>query len=46
MSACQTDLSDESLSDALVLKARVCEIIIIVIGWRPINMVTRASSRA
>lgn len=46
MKACKTYLSDESLSDALILKTGVCEIIIIIIRWRPINMVTRASSRA
>lgn len=43
MTACETYLSDESLSDGLILKAGVCEIVVVIIRWRPINMVTRAS---
>lgn len=46
MTAQKTYFSDEGLSDGLVLKARVCEIIIVVIRWRPITMVTRAAWRA
>lgn len=41
--ACETYFSDESLPDGFILKAGVCEIVVIIIRWRPINMVTRAS---
>lgn len=39
-----TYFSDEGLSDGLILKARVGELIIVIIRWRPITMVTRAGS--
>lgn len=37
------DLSDEGLSNSLVLKTRVGEFIIVVVRWRAISMVTRAA---
>lgn len=45
-SAWEQYLSDERLSDGLILKAGVCEIIIVIVRWRPINIVTWASSMA
>lgn len=41
----KTYFSDEGLSDSLVLKARVGELLIVVVRWRPVTMVTRAACR-
>lgn len=39
----RTYFSDEGLSDVLVLEARVGELIIVIIRWRPVTMVTGAT---
>lgn len=40
-----TYFSDEGLSDVLVLEAGVGELIVVVIRWRAVTMVTRATYR-